>query len=67
MLLVDEDMDDPRHPWHERWRARQYKPHFEAVDIEALAAELVAAGFTNAEGTRTSLAGRPAKVIRAVR
>lgn len=67
LLLVDEDMDDPSHPWHERWRARQQKPHFETVNIEALAAELADAGFTRAEGTRSSVAGRPAKIIRAVR
>jgi hypothetical protein len=64
---VDEDMGDPRHPSHERWRARQKQPQFDDVDIEALVADLTAAGFTSAEGTRTSIAGRPAKVIRAVR
>jgi SAM-dependent methyltransferase len=66
VLLVDEDIEDPGHPWHERMRARR-KPHFDNVDIEALAAELTAAGFTRAEGTRGSFAGRPAKVLRAER
>ena len=61
-------MEDPTHPWHERMRARRKNPHFADVDIEALAADLTAAGFASAEGTRSrSFAGRPAKVIRAVR
>lgn len=65
VLLVDEDMDDPRHPWYERWRTSKH--HFEKVDPDALAADLLAAGFASARGSKTLLAGRPAKVISAVR
>jgi ubiquinone/menaquinone biosynthesis C-methylase UbiE len=70
VLLVDEDLGDASHPWHERaqrQQARQNAFHFDEVDIEALAAALLAAGFTTAHGARTTVAGRPAKVIRAVR
>ena len=70
VLLVDEDFGDPTHPWHERAQRRQAgrTPHpFDDVDIEALAAALLAAGFATAEGTRSPFAGRPAKVLRAVR
>lgn len=67
ILLADEDMDDPSHPWHLRWRAGQSRHSFDAVDPEAMATELLTAGFATATGTRSSLAGRPVKIIRATR
>ena len=64
VLLVDEDLGDPGHPWHER--AKRWH-RFDEVDVDALAAALLAAGFATASGNRTSFAGRPAKVISASR
>jgi ubiquinone/menaquinone biosynthesis C-methylase UbiE len=69
VVLVDEDMSDSAHPEHERARGRRTRHglHFEEVDPKALADSLVAAGFASAKGTRTSLAGRPSKLVRAIR
>ena len=70
VLLVDEDFGDPRHPFHERAQRPQAGKNahpFDEVHIEALAAAMLEAGFTRAEGTCTTFAGRPAKVISAVR
>lgn len=69
VLLVDEDMDDPSHPEHRRWRAgrTRHEHHFDDVDPEQIAAALTRAGFAEAHGSRTRIAGRPAKVIRATR
>jgi ubiquinone/menaquinone biosynthesis C-methylase UbiE len=69
VLLVDEDFDDPSHPGHERsraGRARHGHP-FDDVDAEGVAASLTRAGFAAAQGSRSTVAGRPAKVIRATR
>jgi SAM-dependent methyltransferase len=69
VLLVDEDLDDPAHPFHDRSRVRR-KRHghvFEEVDAEFLAASLVASGFASAQGSRTTLAGRPVKMVRGTR
>jgi ubiquinone/menaquinone biosynthesis C-methylase UbiE len=68
VLLVDEDFDDPSHPAHRRARAQARHEHrFDEVDPEAIAAALTRAGFAEAHGSRTTIAGRPAKVIRARR
>jgi SAM-dependent methyltransferase len=69
VLLVDEDFDDPSHPGHERSKASgpRHRHVFDAVDAGTLAASLLEAGFASAQGSRTSLAGRPAKVVRGVR
>jgi ubiquinone/menaquinone biosynthesis C-methylase UbiE len=69
VLLVDEDFDDPSHPEHRRVRARRarHAHHFDEVDPEHLAAALRRAGFVEAHGSRTTIAGRPAKVVRATR
>jgi SAM-dependent methyltransferase len=69
VLLVDEDFEDPSHPEHRRMRrARARHEHpFEEVDPDRIAAALRRAGFAEAHGSRTTIAGRPAKVIRAVR
>jgi ubiquinone/menaquinone biosynthesis C-methylase UbiE len=69
VLLVDEDMEDPAHPEHRRSR-RAHARHdhgFDEVDPEQIAAALTRAGFAEARGSRTTIAGRPAKVIRATR
>ncbi len=69
LLLVDEDFDDPSHPEHRRVRAarRDHGHPFEQVDPELIAAALTRAGFAEAHGARTRVAGRPSKVIRATR
>ncbi|MGH7298367.1 MAG: class I SAM-dependent methyltransferase [Polyangiaceae bacterium] len=69
VLLVDEDFDDPSHPAHEQWRTghARHGHTFEDVDPEAVAASLARAGFATARGARTTIAGRPAKVVRATR
>jgi ubiquinone/menaquinone biosynthesis C-methylase UbiE len=68
LLLVDEDFDDPSHPEHRRVRAHRDHDHqFEQVDPELIAAALTRAGFAEAHGSCTTIAGRPAKVIRATR
>jgi ubiquinone/menaquinone biosynthesis C-methylase UbiE len=69
VLLVDEDLDDSAHPFHERSRARRTRhgQAFDEVDAEALAASLVESGFASAHGSRTRLAGRPVKLVRASR
>ena len=69
LLLVDEDFDDPSHPAHERWRARHagHDHPFEEVDAEQVARSLVEAGFASTRGTRTTIAGRPAKVVSGTR
>jgi SAM-dependent methyltransferase len=70
VLLVDEDFDDPAHPAHEEMQARRAgrdAHHFHEIDVDVLAAALVAAGFATATGSRTTIAARPAKVVRATR
>lgn len=69
VLLVDEDFDAPSHPGHEQWRAglARHGHRFDDVDAEALAASLTRAGFATAHGARTTIAGRPAKVVRGTR
>jgi ubiquinone/menaquinone biosynthesis C-methylase UbiE len=67
VLLVDEDFDAAEHPEHARWRAARARHAFEEVDPQMLADALRLAGFASAEGARTTLAGRPAKVVRATR
>jgi ubiquinone/menaquinone biosynthesis C-methylase UbiE len=61
VLLVDEDFEDPSHPEHQRVQTARAKHE------HRFAAALTRAGFTDARGTRTTFAGRPAKVIRATR
>ena len=69
VLLVDEDFDDPAHPFHERARGRhaRHRHVFDEVDPAVLAASLVDAGFASARGERTTMAGRPVKMVRATR
>lgn len=69
VLLLDEDFDDPSHPWHERFRGRRARHGhpFDDVDPDAVAASLSRAGFQAARGSHTTLAGRPVKLVRATR
>jgi SAM-dependent methyltransferase len=67
ILLVDEDLDDPAHPEGRRMRRRRRGNKFPEVDPEQIAAALTRAGFAEARGARTTVAGRPAMVIRATR
>jgi ubiquinone/menaquinone biosynthesis C-methylase UbiE len=69
LLLVDEDFDDPSHPQHRGVQARRARHghHFEPVDPALIATALTRAGFAEAHGERTAIAGRPAKVVRATR
>jgi SAM-dependent methyltransferase len=69
VLLVDEDFDDPSHPSHARFcgRRARHGHTFEDVDPDVVAASLRGAGFSNARGSRTTIAGRPVKLVRATR
>lgn len=69
LLLVDEDFDSPEHPAfaHMQTRRAHRDRHFASIDPAAVEAKLIAAGFASAEGSTGAMAGRPAKVIRAVR
>ncbi len=69
VLLVDEDFDAPTHPAFARMQRRKAERahHFAEIDPVTVAATLTAAGFGSAEGSTGSMAGRPAKVVRATR
>ena len=69
VLLVDEDFDDPSHPWYERFRGRRARHGDQFADVapEVVAAALRLAGFSAADGARTTLVGRPVKLVRATR
>jgi SAM-dependent methyltransferase len=68
-VLLDEDFDDPAHPWHERFAERRaaHDHDFEMVDPESIAAAFRAAGCQRASGSHESVGGRPAKVVRITR
>ncbi len=69
VLLLDEAFDDAAHPEHAHFQERRRRSglHFDEVDPASLAEALRAAGFAQAEGSRTRFAGRPVKLIRATR
>jgi ubiquinone/menaquinone biosynthesis C-methylase UbiE len=69
LLLVDEDFDDPGHPAHQHMQDRKdhRAKHFAEVDPVAVAAQLGTAGFAEVEGSTSTLAGRPVKMVRATR
>ena len=69
LVLVDEDMDDPAHPFHERLRRRrtEHGHPFEVIDPVDVAARLRRLGFTSVHGSQEPVAGRPARVARGVR
>ena len=68
VVLVDEDFDDPAHPFHERMKPRRaaHAHHFDAVDPQAVADLFREHGFVGVEGGVEQVAGRPAKVVRAM-
>lgn len=67
VVLVDEDFEDPTHPFSERMHARRaaHARHFAQVDPEAVAALLKEHGFIDVIGGLEQVAGRPVKLIRA--
>jgi ubiquinone/menaquinone biosynthesis C-methylase UbiE len=67
VVLVDEDFDDPTHPFHERVKENRkaHGFHFADVDPQGVAAVFKQHGFVNVLGGVEQVAGRPAKVIRA--
>jgi ubiquinone/menaquinone biosynthesis C-methylase UbiE len=69
LLLVDEDFDAPTHPAFARMQRRRAERahHFADIDPATTSAKLTAAGFASAEGSTTSLAARPVKMVRATR
>ncbi len=69
LLLVDEDFDAPDHPAfdHMQERKAHRARHFTEIDPAAVEAKLIAAGFVNVEGSNSSMAARPVKMVRATR
>lgn len=69
LVLVDEDMDDPAHPFHERLKRRRagHGHHFDTIDPVDMAARLRRLGFASVEGALAPVAGRPAKLVRGVK
>jgi ubiquinone/menaquinone biosynthesis C-methylase UbiE len=69
LVLVDEDMDDPAHPFYERLRQRRagHGHHFVVIDPIDVAARLRRLGFGSIEGSLEPVAGRPAKLVRGVK
>ena len=64
LVLVDEDFDDPAHPWHERLRRGRHRHPFPTIDPADVAARLDRLGWSSARGTLERLAGRPVKLVR---
>jgi ubiquinone/menaquinone biosynthesis C-methylase UbiE len=69
LLLVDEDFDAPEHPafLHMQRRKANRAHHFAEIDPAAVEAKLVAAGFTDVDGSKGSMAARPVKAVRGTR
>lgn len=70
MLLVDEDFDDPTHPYAERrakQRANDHHHPFSMVDAEAMGKHFSDAGLTDVSAQKRQMAGRPVIVVTAVR
>jgi SAM-dependent methyltransferase len=64
LVLVDEDFDDPTHPDHEKHAG--HEAEMTPVDVAVIVAAMAEVGL-RATGEHTTVAGVPAKVIRAVR
>lgn len=69
LMAVDEDFEDPAHEDHERFRSRRRKHDREFADVDPtmVGAKLAAVGFAVEEAGKTVVAGRPAKLVRAVK
>lgn len=67
LVLVDEDMADPAHPFFERMQQQRasHRHHFPDVDPHAVAALLEQHGFHAVEGRLSQLGGRPVKLMTA--
>jgi SAM-dependent methyltransferase len=66
LVLVDEDFENPAHPAHKQAMRRRHRHAHAFTEIRPaeLAEQLVAGGFTAAEGIQDWIAGRPAKIVR---
>jgi ubiquinone/menaquinone biosynthesis C-methylase UbiE len=68
VVLVDEDFDHPSHPLHEQFQRRAAHHHsFDQIEPESVAAQMSSAGFSSSTGKTDTMAGRPVKVVRAVK
>jgi ubiquinone/menaquinone biosynthesis C-methylase UbiE len=66
LVLVDEDMEDPAHPFHERMKRREsHRHHFPDVDPQAVGALLRQQGFFDVEARLAPVGGRPSKLMTA--
>ena len=66
LVLVDEDMEDPTHPFHDRMKKQNaHRHHFAEVDPQAVGALLKQAGFLEVEARLALVGGRPSKVMTA--
>jgi SAM-dependent methyltransferase len=67
LVLVDEDMADPAHPFHERMKKQRgsHRLQFDEVDPQAVGALLEQHGFLDLEARLTDVGGRPARLIAA--
>jgi ubiquinone/menaquinone biosynthesis C-methylase UbiE len=64
LVLVDEDFDDATHPSHKKHAG--HEAEMTPVDVAVIVAAMAEVGL-EATGEHTTVAGVPAKVIRAVR
>jgi ubiquinone/menaquinone biosynthesis C-methylase UbiE len=69
IVLVDEDFADPTHPSYEAHQARgaRHQHHFDQVDPVQVGGRLADLGFTVVEADTRDLAGRPVRIVRALR
>jgi ubiquinone/menaquinone biosynthesis C-methylase UbiE len=69
LLLVDEDFDAPEHPAyiHMQNRKAHRTRHFTEIEPADVQAKLMAAGFAKVEGSNSSMAARPVKMVCATR
>lgn len=69
IVLVDENFDDPTHPSYAEMRKGRTAHHheFDDVDVDSVAALLTAAGCTSSSASMSTIAGRPAKIVRGVK
>ena len=67
LVLVDEDMEDPAHPFFGRMKKQRASHHrdFDEVDPQAVAAKLEQHGFTDVVARLAQVGGRPAKLMTA--
>lgn len=67
LVLVDEDMADPAHPFYEQMQKRRasHQHHFDEVDPQSVAALLQQHGFLEVVGRLAQVGGRPVKLMTA--